>query len=191
MNEYNFRLLLDVPGELTDDDLDALYEATESDATFSRDDQGWSAEFDRQAHGLAKAVMTAIGQLESAPVGVRVRELVSDDEALVTAADIARRTGRSREAIRLYAEGARNRELGPFPPPVVTFASGQRVWRWGDVAPWLARTLGTEPRPAEDREAASAINDFLDLRRRMAHVSRSTRATFAQALEQEAMLLRS
>src|SRR5207253_5466755 len=91
VREYSFRLLLDVAHDLGDDDLNALYEATQSDATFGSDDQGWSAEFDREAPDYASAVLKAIAQLENASVGVHVRKLVSDDESLVSAAEIGRR----------------------------------------------------------------------------------------------------
>ena len=99
VSEYSFRLLLDVAHDLGDDDLHALYEATQSDATFGSDDHGWSAEFDREAPDYASAVLKAIAQLENASVGVHVRKLVSDDESLVSAAEIGRRAGLSRQAV--------------------------------------------------------------------------------------------
>ncbi len=185
MSEFSFRLLLDVPHDLADEELSALYEATESDASFSSDDDGWSAEFDREATDFATAVLAAVRQLETAPVGVRVRKLVSDDEMLVGASEIARRAGLSRQAVNFYADGDRNRDLGPFPAPVATFASGQRIWRWGEVAPWIARASRRPNLASENAETAAAINDVLDLRRRLPHVSAETRTAVAEALSEE------
>lgn len=185
MSEHNFRLLLDVDHDLIDADLNALYEATGSDATFGSDDDGWSAEFDREAPNYATAVLTAAEQLEGAGVGLRVRRLVSDEDALVSAAEIASRTRLSRQAVNLYAAGERNRELGPFPTPVVTFASGQRIWRWGDVIPWLSKALGRDLGSEELSETVAALNDVLDLRRRLPHVPAGARKVMAQALERE------
>ena len=183
--KYSFRLLLDVAHDLGDDELHALYEATQSDATFGSDDHGWSAEFDREAPDYASAVLKAIAQLENASVGVHVRKLVSDDESLVSAAEIGRRAGLSRQAVNLYVEGDRRDEIGPFPTPVATFASGQRIWRWGDVAPWIARATKREIASSEDREAAAVLNDLLDLRRRLPHVASHARKAVASAMEKE------
>lgn len=54
----------------------------------------------------------------------------------VTAADIAERVGRSREAVRLWALG----RLGPggFPPPLNP-GNDTLFYSWAEVAPWLCR----------------------------------------------------
>ncbi len=80
MTEYHFRLLLDVTHELTDPDLNALYARTQLDVTFSSDDDGWSAEYDRSAPSLAAAVAQATQELESAGVGVTVRQVLTDQD---------------------------------------------------------------------------------------------------------------
>lgn len=185
MNEYNYRLLLEVPHEPSDDELDALYAATESEATFGSDDDGWYAEFDREAPDYASAVLSAIEQLERAPAGIRVRKLESDDDALVSAAEIARRADLTRQAVNLYVDGQRKDELGPFPAPLATFASGQRIWRWGDVAPWIALATKRPIGGGQDREVAAVLNDFLDLRRRMPNVSLDARRAVASVMEKE------
>jgi len=164
MTEYNFRLLFDAPEELSDDDLNRLYKTTHAEATIGSDDEGWSAEFDREATNFTRAVTSAIQEIARA--GFAVRRLVSEDEALVNASEISRRTSQSRETIRLYAEGERKRDLGAFPAPAATFNNGERIWRWGDVAPWLSRAVGRELPGDEHRDIVSAINDALDLHRR-------------------------
>lgn len=173
MTEYNFRLLLDAPEGLSDEQLDRLYEATRSEASFGSDSDGWSAEFDRDAADFALAVTSAIADIARA--GLNVRELVSEDEALVNASEIGRRTKQSRETIRLYAEGERKRDLGPFPLPVTTLSNGERIWRWGDVAPWLSRAIGRKLPSDENGDVVSAINDALDLHRRLPRISSRAR----------------
>ncbi|HEY6959142.1 MAG TPA: hypothetical protein VI814_09985 [Candidatus Limnocylindria bacterium] len=185
MTEYNFRLLLEVAHEPTDAELDALYGLTDSEASFGSDDSGWYAEFDREAPDYASAVLSAIEQLDRAPQGIGVRKLASDEDALVSAAEIARRAELTRQAVNLYVDGERNRDLGPFPTPLATFASGQRIWRWGDVAPWIARATRRDVSRSEERELTAVLNDFLDLRRRMPNVALDARKALATAMERE------
>ncbi len=64
---------------------------------------------------------------------------VEPDE-LVSAAEIANRVGLNRETIRLYAMGRRG--PGTFPPPVARLRSRSPLYRWTDVAPWLAHHGG-------------------------------------------------
>ena len=191
MSEHNFRLLLEVPHALTDDDLNALYAATGSDGSFGSDDDGWSAEFDRETPGsYADAVLQAISQIEHSGTGVHVRQLVSDADALLSVSEMGRRTGSSREAIRLYVEGERNQKLGPFPAPVATFASGQKIWRWGDVVPWLSRAVGRDLGSSEAGYVASAINGYLQMDRALEHVSPDARQAVTHAVERELAAVR-
>lgn len=188
MTEYNFRLLFDAPTELSDDHLNRLYEATGADATIGSDSDGWSAEFDRTAPDFITAVMSALGQVERA--GFPVRLLASEDDALVNASEIARRTEKSREAIRLYVEGERHRELGDFPSPVATFATGERIWRWGDVAPWLSRAIGKQFSSGQDPDLIKAVNDVLDLKCRMPRLQTKAREAVGELLDSRVAIAR-
>ena len=63
-----------------------------------------------------------------------VRVLYLDDD-LVAIPDIAARTSRSPESIRLLANGQRG--PGEFPIPVGVLGGGTRIWKWADVSQWL------------------------------------------------------
>ncbi len=57
------------------------------------------------------------------------------DRDLVSIPDIAERTNRSRESVRLLVEGKRG--PGRFPSPVGTVGDAIRVWPWSSVLDWL------------------------------------------------------
>jgi hypothetical protein len=135
---YTFRLIMAGADPLTPENLDALYRAGCADATFAKQGSLTYAEFDRVAPAFADAVESAIRDVESAVPGLRVLRVEPDD--LVSAADIARRTGRSRESIRLLAKGERG--PGQFPLPDIRPGSRHPLWRWSDVMAWWATYLG-------------------------------------------------
>ncbi len=56
----------------------------------------------------------------------------SEREEVLSAAEVARRLGVSRERVRQLAE-----EPGRF-PTAVGKTGKSRAWRWGDVADWVA-----------------------------------------------------
>lgn len=64
-----------------------------------------------------------------------VRVLRVGENDLVGVGEIARRTGRTRESIRLLVEG--RRRAGGFPRPEVVIDRRVRVWQWDAVATWL------------------------------------------------------
>ena len=97
MTEWTFRLALRGI-ELTDEQLDALYEAGCDDASFALEPDGTVLGFfDREAETQEDAVLSAIGDIESADIGARVIKVSADDDWL-TASEIAERVGRSRAA---------------------------------------------------------------------------------------------
>lgn len=68
--------------------------------------------------------------------GIRIRRLCED---LVTRADIAERTGMTRQAVGQWIRGERRAADGQaFPEPYYPVAGG--VWLWGEVNAWLQRT---------------------------------------------------
>jgi len=86
-----------------------------------------------------------------------------EPDALVTASEIARRIGWTRESVRLLAEGARG--PGGF-PAAAAGSRGQRtrLWRWSEVASWLRASGIHAPSPVDGRMAA-AVNGALDVMR--------------------------
>lgn len=169
MKEWSFRLVLGGI-ELTDADLDALYEAGCGDATFSRERDGSVLGlFDREADSAEDAILSAMHDVVQAGVGARTLR-VSSDEDLVTAAEIAARTGRTRQSIGQLVRGERG--PGGFPAPAARHGSTSPLWSWAAVASWFT---GYEPGSAPESTSSiphdllAAVNDLLDLRERRRH----------------------
>lgn len=149
---YRFTLVL-VGASRVDQALeDALFEAGCDDAILGTRNGVLFLEFDREGSSLPDAVLSAIQDVERVK-GVDVIRVEPDD--IVNASEIARRTGRTREGIRLLASGMRG--PGSFPPPVHGLRRQAPLWRWAEVAEWMrAYTQGTAV-PADEVEAASFI----------------------------------
>jgi predicted DNA-binding transcriptional regulator AlpA len=101
------------------------------------------AVFEREADSAENALATALRQVEAACSTVQVLRL---DPDLVSVADIAQRTGRTRQSVRMLADG--HRGPGDFPQPVGSVGKAIRVWEWASVDEWLRyrggrRTAGT------------------------------------------------
>ncbi len=159
------RFTLELAGieALSNDHLNALYEAGCDDATFGTEGGALLAEFDRRASSFAAAVQRAREQIERAVPQLRVARIVERDDDVVTASDIARRSGLTREAVRLLATGARG--PGTFPRARATLGR-QRLWHWPEVAAWFARARGARLRveDGERRRFVRAYNSALELR---------------------------
>lgn len=167
-HEYGFTLIIEGDVEAA---IDGLFEAGCDDATFGAVDRVQYADFDREAPTFARAVSSAISDVESVS-GLRVRRVEPDD--LVTASEIAERLGRSREGVRLLAAGARG--PGDFPPPVSHLRTRSRLWRWSEVADWAGQST------KEERERAgfvAALNAALELRAKAPSVPEESRAVIA------------
>lgn len=151
MSKYEFRLRLD--REVTDDEVDALY-ARISDAGIATGPGVTEIEFTREAPSWAEAIGSAIRDIERTP-GLTVTGVGQDD--LVSMLDIAHRTRRSREAVRLWAAGKRG--PGDFPEPAWQSPSGERFWSWDRVARWVRDNLNlaVNPAPEEIRWADEII----------------------------------
>lgn len=96
------------------------------------------------------------------------------DQDLVSIPDIAERTGRSRESIRLLVEGKRG--PGAFPLPVGTVGDGIRVWPWASILGWFLNELGEDlGEQAVPAEVAAVVDACLAARKQqLAHRSRVT-----------------
>jgi hypothetical protein len=130
MSSYEFSLRLN--REVTDAEVEVLYEAGCGDAAVESGPLGAMIEFDREAPSLAGAITSAVRDVEKVP-GLRVVGLACDD--MVTLLGISERAGVSREAVRLWVAGQRG--PGGFPPPAMITPGGESVWYWERVVPWL------------------------------------------------------
>jgi hypothetical protein len=130
MTSYEFTMKLN--REVTEDELDTLYEVGCGDAAFETGPLGAVADFDREATSLAHAITSAARDIEKVPglraIGVRCGSMVNLQA-------IADRAGVSREAVRLWATGRRG--SGGFPKPAMVTTGGEQIWDWQQVAPWI------------------------------------------------------
>jgi hypothetical protein len=183
MTEWGFQLTL-AGVELTDQELDAFFEAGCDDATFSKERDGSvRAFFDREADSQEDAVLSAIDDVEGAGIGARVTRLGSGDD-WVTASEIAKLVGRSVQSISLLARGERG--PGGFPSPVARHGSPSPLWSWTEVESWFERYDPDAVPPHGPRLSAdflAEVNDRLDLRERRRHSpDASWRPKLAEAL---------
>lgn len=132
MTSYEFALKLN--REVTDEEIDALYEAGCGDAAIETGPLGAVAHFSREAPSLAEAIAAAARDIDKVP-GLRAVGVQCDN--MVTMLDIATRTGVSREAVRLWTTGQRG--PGGFPKPLLVTTGGEKLWDWEHVALWLER----------------------------------------------------
>jgi hypothetical protein len=162
---HRFTLVLSGKTELSQRLQDAIYRAGCDDALLGERDGILFLDFDRAAASFRAAVLSAIADVQSANAGVDVARVEPDD--LVTAAEIARRTGRSRESIRQLATGARG--PGRFPAPFANLTARSPIWRWTAVRDWLsAHALGGDAAHSlatDDDRTIAALNAALELRR--------------------------
>ncbi|MGH3565855.1 MAG: hypothetical protein ACRDRH_07435 [Pseudonocardia sp.] len=93
--------------------------------------------FANAAEHLSVALVSALRNIESA--GLHVTAVESED--LVSLKEIADRTGRGYESVRLLARGGRG--PGGFPPPMS--AAGWTLYSWATVARWFADNYGLDP----------------------------------------------
>lgn len=171
MTTHTFTLIVDGPDLQTDELIDAVHDAGCDDALIGRADGVQFADFDRDADSLQDAVLSAVSELESIE-GVSVLRLA--DAGLVSMADIADRTGRTRESVRLLIAGERG--PGGFPPPVTDPRSRYRLWRSDEVETWLRTHLATSLSDATDDHIKAAINAGLELRRHRSRLGEAKRS---------------
>lgn len=166
---HRFTLVLEGARVLSAEMHDALFEAGCDDALLGSRDGALFLDFDREAGSLPEAISSAIHNVENSGIGLRVIRVEPDE--LVTLSDIASRIGRSRESIRLYANGERG--SGGFPPPISHIKGRSPLWRWTDVVPWLARHVVKEHlQVAQEAGVIAAMNALLEFRRRLPDLRR-------------------
>lgn len=158
MSTYNLTLLVE---GVEEERLDAIYEATEGEATVELGEH-WTSTvgFDVEADSFAEAVLRAIRRVEEVP-GVWVVRVEPDQ--LVWASEIAERLGRTRQSVDMLVRGQRG--PGGFPAPVSGNVRNP-LWRWADVEAWFAAYEG---RSVDTERAAvvGAVNGALEARRNL------------------------
>ena len=148
LKEHDFTLVIDRP--ITDDEIDALYDAGCDDATPEVERNRTLLHFTRDAPALANAIASAVLAVERA--GLVSTGVDSND--LVQRQEIAARTGRTPESIRLLAAGERG--PGGFPPAQHGFYSWVLVRAWFALYDPAAVGSPTEDDLDYDRTIAAA-----------------------------------
>ncbi|MBS0967404.1 DNA-binding protein [Nissabacter archeti] len=159
MPVYHFSLTLAGVTSATPNLEQHLFEQGCDDALVCAYNQTVYLEFDREAKDFSSALLSAVRDCEAAPLQARV---VAADADLVGLSDIAELTGMTRQAIALLKEGKRG--TGNFPSPVQRVKGTSPLWRWADVAAWLADQQRLPPEMAENARQLAALNLALQLR---------------------------
>jgi hypothetical protein len=186
MARTRFSLIIRGVDALEPEHIDALYAAGCDDAVFGTRDGAFFADFARDVDSLPAALAAAMESVETAVPGAQVVRVTPDD--LVNLTEIAARTGRTKESVRLYSEGRRG--PGGFPAPVVWVAGKHRIWQWSDIVQWWTNALGEARDDDESAQFIAALNGALEVRWRGAQLSDpEERAQVAKVLEREVVAL--
>jgi hypothetical protein len=152
--EFDFALVLTGVNELSDEILNALFEAGCDDATVSLQYGQLYLEFTRESSSIPEAILSAIQDVRKAKIGADVLRIDQCD--LVTPAEIARRMKRSRQLVHQYMAGIRG--PGGFPPPECYLSESKPLWSWCPVSFWLHENDLIHPESYEEAEVISTIN---------------------------------
>jgi hypothetical protein len=184
MKEHTFTIQFLAPGRTLDDLSIDLYDRIDDASLMgphedgSDEDRSFLYEFDRVAPSLPDALAMALGELTDALPEAAVLRVHEYD--LLSMSDIAARSGRSAESVRLLVRGKRG--PGSFPPAAGDPGGRMKVWRLAEVAEWFEKTLG-EPLPdTADSMFLQAFNDALDIRRLAGRLGERERQVVADAL---------
>jgi len=146
---FNFALVLAPLERALHQVEDALFESGCDDAILRFHGNTPVLEFDRESVSLQDAIVSALHNAVDA--GVDPLRIEPDD--LVSAAEISRRAGVTREAVRLWADGLRG---DGFPSPRAIVGKS-KVWSWLHVAKWLAHSRKL---PGSAVDAAAVVAGF-------------------------------
>ena len=172
MTSYEFDLILaglDIEADV--EKLDA-FEQRVHDFTFAAHSTVVRATVERRAESLGEAIRHSICDVEGM-AGVTVVRVEPDDH--VSQAQVALRTGRSRQSVSQWVAGTRG--PGGFPQPA--FESGSvALWRWSEVVRWMRDAGYDAPGPDEHASAViGAANALLEARRAVAQLDESEKAS--------------
>lgn len=159
MPVYHFSLTLGGVSTATPDLEQHLFEQGCDDALVCAYNQTVYLEFDREAEDFSSALLSAVRDCEAPPLRARV---IAADADLVGLSDIAELTGMTRQAIALLKEGKRG--TGNFPSPVQRLKGNSPLWRWSEVAAWLAEQQRLPAELADNACQLAALNLALQLR---------------------------
>ena len=155
--KYSFTLVLAHVPEITREIEDSLFEAGCDDALLGSRDGIAYLDFDRVADSLQEAVHSAIRDVRKA--GLTVARIEPDE--FINASEIARRLRRTRESVRKLVAGTRG--PGRFPPPVSSVTKASPLWRWSEVAQWVAENNIAKSNVLREAAVIRKINALLEI----------------------------
>ncbi|MCC7476767.1 MAG: helix-turn-helix transcriptional regulator [Pirellulales bacterium] len=158
--EYEFSLVLTGVDSVTDEAVNKLYENGCDDATISVRSGRVYTTFARRASSIKDAILSAIKDVREAGIGADVLRV--DECNLVTQAEIARRTGRSRQQINQFIAGTRG--PGGFPGPACHICDDHPLWYWCEVSYWLWENDMIPEAKLREAETIEIINNILEFR---------------------------
>jgi len=159
MQLYHFSLTLTGVTSETPGLEDALFASGCNDGLVCFYGKSVYVEFDRKSDNFAKAVLSAVNDIESGDSGATV---LSVDANLVGLSDIAELSNMSRQAIAMLKDGTRG--PGDFPSPIQRIKGISPLWRWADVAEWLHEKGKLNAELADNARQLDLINIALQLR---------------------------
>ncbi|CDH20554.1 putative DNA-binding protein [Xenorhabdus bovienii str. kraussei Quebec] len=164
MKKYSFDIVVDGKKITTDDDLfdvsDALYDAGCSDAHPAAYNGTLYVNFTRNSESYAKAVMSAISDIESVSGLVCLSVDIGDVVSLSDAAELG---GTTKATLSRYSKGSRGK--GDFPTPILRVDSNRPLWAWSDIAEWLAKNNVIDNELVEQARITGSINTALSIRK--------------------------
>jgi hypothetical protein len=132
MTSFAFRIRLRDP--LSNEDADRVFESVKEEVAVEVGPRGHFIGFEREAPSFLDAVLSSLSEIIN--LGF---EPVDVEDELVSMADIAERTNRTRQSVSMLVSGQRG--PGDFPHPVAGNVRSP-LWHWADVASWFESTTG-------------------------------------------------
>ena len=182
MNNHTFTLRFLAPGKSAEELSISIYERIDDASLMGPDADGsFLLECDRRSTSLPHALGATVAELLQTLPDATILRVEEDD--LATMADIAKRSGRTPESIRLLINGRRG--PGGFPPAAGRLDARTKVWRWADAAQWFEETLGQPLPDTSDCAFLQAFNNALEIRRLAHRLGKPQRQAVATALPDE------
>jgi hypothetical protein len=160
MTNYNFSLVLSGISAEDEDHADRLYPACD-DGLVCGYGKTVYVDFSRESTSYETAVLSAITGIEKTCLGVHVISVDAGDYVGIT--DIGKHSKISKQSIALLKDGKRG--AGDFPNPIQRLEGTHPLWRWSDVAQWLASNDKIDPILAINAQITADINLALALRK--------------------------
>ena len=156
MHRFEFAWVVEGSDISDDASLDRLYE-TFDDVSVGTTAGRRTVDFVVEAASQSEALFSTLETFVAVFPEAHVLRL---DRDLVPIPDIADRTNRTPESVRLLANGRRG--AGGFPSHVGILGGGTRVWEWATVADWFVSSSGwTEENQRIDHETACYFDAHL------------------------------